>query len=110
MNSGLMDIQAQPVTVSSKKLSPASTFNQKDSTFGDQNLKETTKNNALSRFSNTAAALQEAGLMEVTLESAKLIRENEQLQKAIDALQQETLQLSKLLQVQLSERIEAAKR
>lgn len=63
------------------------------------------RNNSLSRFSNTLAALQEAGLMEVTLESAKLIWENKQLQKAIDELQDETLQRSKALQVNLQKQI-----
>lgn len=107
-----MGFQTQPVISPSKKQLPT-TFNpakEKNSTYGDQNSKATTKYNSLCRFSNTAAALQEAGLMEVTVESAKLIRENEQLQKAIDALQEETLQLSKLLQVQLLESIKAAKR
>ena len=43
--------------------------------------------------------------MEVTLESAKLIWENKQLQKAIDELQDETLQRSKALQVNLQKKI-----
>ena len=99
---------SQPLTSvsesSSKTCCPRSTNSDDE----QSNMKSTKENASANRFSNTATALRQAGLMEVTLESAKLMRENEQLQKDIDALQEETLQFSKILQAQLEEKIEAS--
>ncbi|KXJ27857.1 polycomb group protein Pc [Exaiptasia diaphana] len=61
------------------------------------------------RFCKTASALKQAGLLELTLQTAQLIQENENLQKEIDSLQQQTLEFSKSLQVQLEEKVNKAK-
>jgi len=61
------------------------------------------------RFCRTASALKQAGLLELTLQTAQLIQENENLQKEIDSLQQQTLEFSKSLQIQLEEKVNMTK-
>jgi len=61
------------------------------------------------RFCRTASALKQAGLLELTLQTAQLIQENENLQKEIDSLQQQTLEFCKSLQGQLEEKVSKAK-
>lgn len=61
------------------------------------------------RFCRTASALKQAGLLELTLQTAQLIQENENLQKEIDSLQHQTLEFSKSLQVQLEEKVSKEK-
>lgn len=61
------------------------------------------------RFCRTASALKQAGLLELTLQTAQLIQENENLQKEIDSLQQQTLEFSKSLQIQLEDKVSKAK-
>lgn len=61
------------------------------------------------RFCRTASALKQAGLLELTLQTAQLVQENEDLQKEIDSLQEQTVQFSKALQEQLEEKLKKAK-
>ncbi|EDO37356.1 predicted protein [Nematostella vectensis] len=63
------------------------------------------KNNQQDRFSRTANALKQAGLLELTLQTAQLMQENDQLQKEIDKLQEQTISFSKTLQAQLEDKL-----
>jgi len=64
------------------------------------------RSNENDRFSRTAAALKEAGLMDVTLEMAALMKEHQALQSDIDALQEETIKFSSYLQHELETKLE----
>lgn len=62
------------------------------------------KSNA-DRFSRTASILCQAGLMKLTLQIAQLIKNNEDLQREIDELQQEAMEFSENLRNQIQQRL-----
>ena len=68
--------------------------------------KEKTKAKKLSakmeRFNRTASVLHQAGLMEMALKTAKIMEENAQLQKDIDALKEDAMNFAKSLQEKLN--------
>lgn len=88
-NSGNQSVGRQLVSLQLRDMEHSITTKPKAEQTEDQ-LVASDKDSQNSRFAKTVKVFQQTGLLECTLQTAKLIQENEKLQQKIDHLEKET--------------------